>query len=76
MPFTRRVTSIDADPSAEATNHAPFALHMPGPQRNRPEKLDRRAKRRQNDKDGILLGECRFRRSRLIFGGADRIFLT
>ena len=53
-------TKTRINPAAETRIHAQFARQKPEPRHSGPEKLDRRAKCRKNDKDCVLLGECRF----------------
>ena len=65
-------TKTQINPAAETRIHAEFARQKPEPWHSRLKKLDRRAKRRQSDKDRVLRGECRLKLSFSICGATQR----
>ena len=54
-------TKTRINPAAETRIHAQFTRQKARTTASGPEKLDRSAKRRQNDKDRVLRGEWRFK---------------
>jgi hypothetical protein len=67
-------TKIRINPAAETRNRVQFVRRMPKQRQKSDRRLDQGAKQLLHTREGILLGECRFKSLRLHFAGRLKIF--